>query len=509
MKHVILLCLLVISRLSLLADDYKLLITEPLSLDDYKPHLVELNREDAIKTFDGKYVCARLMIKSSILDLKFESSYLIKQQQFQGEYTLYIAPGSKKIKVSSQQYNVTNQTITFRDYGILHLAEKTAYKMAIGQQQLIHVGNLTVTSTPSPALVYIDDSLAGNTTLQRDLEVGSHTIRVEKENYSTQSKQIMIKEDSTHTWHADLKLEKAPLIVQTDPQTYIYIDQKRVGRGYFKGNVTIGEHRIVVRYISKDGQTLLMDGDQNFDVSEIGDSVSFFVLGSVELDQSKFELDFENDAITATPIDKNNPTGTISLNRRVTHGFLGDYSVKFSRAKYWSRKKSVSVAADQNAVLKVPVLYRKRAYVFLQYQYTPKANIGAMIGICGKVGGYVSARYNIGSYGFKNVKPEENSFGLNCLAGDAGLMFRFCQEMYFYMGAGYGTFENSGLKIKRQNNIIKYQCANAEAGFIFNIHGKKGQGMTLTIGYNTFIDRDYFSEVPMYYNIVGGLGFEL
>jgi hypothetical protein len=77
------------------------------------------------------------------------------------------------------------------------------------------------------------------------------------------------------------------------------------------------------------------------------------------------------------------------------------------------------------------------------------------------------------------------------------------------MGAGYGTFENSGLKIKRQNNIIKYQCANAEAGFIFNIHGKKGQGMTLTIGYNTFIDRDYFSEVPMYYNIVGGLGFEL
>ena len=469
-------------------------------LDTYSAHLVELKRADAVRTSDGRFVCARLMITSNILDLKFESSYIIKQQQYQGEYTLYMAPGSKRIKVSSRQYNVTNQLITFRDYGILHLEEKTAYKMAIGQQQLIHLGNLTVKSTPSPANVYIDDSLAGNTMLQRDLEAGLHTIRVERENYSTQTKRIMIQKDSSHVWHANLQLEKAPLIVRTDPQTYIYIDQKRVGRGYYKGNVTIGEHSILVKYIPKNGGKMRMKGDQNFDVSELGDSTSFYLLGGVKLDQSKFQLNFENDIITATPVEKDNPTGEIKLNRPVTHGLEGDYTVKFSREKCWSRKRSVSAIPEDTVVLKVPVLYKKRAYVFLQYQYMPKANIGGMLGFCGKAGGYISGRYNIGQYGFKNVDPEDNSFGVNCLMGDVGLMFRFCQEMYFYMGGGYGVYENSKMKI---------QYPTAEAGFIFNMHGKKGQGFTITIGYNTFIHKGYFQDVPFYYNLVGGIGFVL
>ena len=145
----------------------------------------------------------------------------------------------------------------------------------------------------------------------------------------------------------------------------------------------------------------------------------------------------------------------------------------------------------------------------MSYQYSPKANVGLMIGVCGKIGGYVSGRYNVGMPIFSgSLYPaaSDNTFGISSMAIDGGMMFRACQELYFYVGAGFGYIESDGSMF---HSAPYMEGFNMEAGIILNIHGKTGKGCTITAGYNTLVKKEYFEVMDPLSNIVVGIGFAL
>ena len=154
--------------------------------------------------------------------------------------------------------------------------------------------------------------------------------------------------------------------------------------------------------------------------------------------------------------------------------------------------------------------YNKKVWTHLSLQYSPKADAGLMFGVCGNiVGGYVSGRYNIGLPLMRgNFKPAaaDNTFGINSWSVDGGLLFRLCQTVFLYAGAGYESYESAGTKFKASPHL---QGANVEAGLIINIHGRSGKGFTITGGYNTMLNKDYFSAMAPLTNIVAGIGFML
>ena len=132
-----------------------------------------------------------------------------------------------------------------------------------------------------------------------------------------------------------------------------------------------------------------------------------------------------------------------------------------------------------------------------------------MLGVCGKFGGYVSGRLNVGPTILEqNISPhaENNSFGINSWSIDGGLMFRICQELYLYAGAGYGNYESAGTTFREAPYMRGF---NAEAGVIVNIHGNSGKGITITAGYNTMLSSEYFNVMDPLTNIVAGIGFAL
>lgn len=163
-----------------------------------------------------------------------------------------------------------------------------------------------------------------------------------------------------------------------------------------------------------------------------------------------------------------------------------------------------------NTYKRTPRTFDKNVWTHLSLQYSPKADAGLMLGVCSNiVGGYVSGRYNIGAplmHGEFKPAAADNTFGINSWSVDGGLMFRICQEVFLYAGVGYESYESAGTKFKASSQL---QGANIEAGLIINIHGKSGKGFTITGGYNTMLNKDYFSAMAPLTNIVAGIGFML
>ncbi|MCK5660991.1 MAG: PEGA domain-containing protein, partial [Methanosarcinales archaeon] len=93
------------------------------------------------------------------------------------------------------------------------------------------IGGITVTSTPTGAEIYLDDSYKGTTpaTLS-NIPVGSHTIKLTKSGYSDISKTVIVSSGNTATVSGTLIQETGSIIVSSDPSgANVYLD------GNYKG----------------------------------------------------------------------------------------------------------------------------------------------------------------------------------------------------------------------------------------------------------------------------------
>ena len=481
-------------------------------------------RTDSIVDNNGD-LCAILYIKCTLQNLHFSSKYLVHPNSItykNGVYTIYMAgknnkdkysKGAKEITISGE--GIREKTFTFENYcigeirGLKQLMGGGAYEMTIDTHIDNDYGHLLLETYPQGADVYVGDSLIGQSPLSIDLPVGETYLTISMKRHTTEHRFITIRKDLIEYQQIVMNIDQIPVRIQTDPQTSIYFDNRLIGTGSFDGDLPVGQHNLSLTH-----RGLKFTNPLLLQTTDVEKNISYYLLGSVEKDYSTSNID-STDADTAFCVGNCMTDEKIPLSGNITDGLSGEYKVIFRKNGYWTKKTTIQVQPTSDGkknIAKVPVpkMYRARPYFLLSYQYSPKADAGLMIGLSGRAaGGYISGRYNIGHSGFTPIPAEENVWGINSFSVDGGLLFRFCQEMFLYMGIGYGSYESSGEFSYMAKKYAKTSGLNAEAGFIFNMHGKRGKGFSLTFGYNTQADLDFIRSTSPQSNIVVGIGMVL
>lgn len=105
-------------------------------------------------------------------------------------------------------------------------------------------GYVNVISTPeNGATVFIDNKKVGETPFRSDrLKSGEHTVRVMKEMFSTVEQTFVITDGNTTELKLNMAANFVNVIVTTDKDANVYIDNELVGEGAWSGRMTEGDH---------------------------------------------------------------------------------------------------------------------------------------------------------------------------------------------------------------------------------------------------------------------------
>jgi tRNA A-37 threonylcarbamoyl transferase component Bud32 len=172
--------------------------------------------------------------------------------------------GSHKIKLRKQDYDDKEVTV----------AVSAGQTINVDEPLNIKTGSITVNSDPSGAEVYLDNTDKGSTPMTvYDVPVGSHIIKLKKENYDDILKTITVTSGTNIRITENLKIKKNNINVDSSPSgAEVYLDDT------YKGNtpitipdVPVGEHKIKLRkknYYESREITVIVTPEKSTPVSE-------------------------------------------------------------------------------------------------------------------------------------------------------------------------------------------------------------------------------------------------
>lgn len=113
-------------------------------------------------------------------------------------------------------------------------------------------GYLNVTSSPeNGAVVFVDGKKVGQTPYKSDkMASGGHTVRVMKEMYSTAEKTFAVTDGDTTQALMTMTANFVDVIITTDSESDIYIDNEKKGTGTWRGRLNDGSHCLEARKAS-------------------------------------------------------------------------------------------------------------------------------------------------------------------------------------------------------------------------------------------------------------------
>lgn len=105
-------------------------------------------------------------------------------------------------------------------------------------------GYINVTSQPeSGAIVFIDDVKAGITPYKSDkVKSGEHNVRIVKEMYNTIEQIVTVTDGNTTEANIVMTANFVNVIVTTESDSDIYIDNEKIGKGSWGGRLSDGTH---------------------------------------------------------------------------------------------------------------------------------------------------------------------------------------------------------------------------------------------------------------------------
>ncbi len=114
---------------------------------------------------------------------------------------------------------------------------------------------LTIKSAPSDAQVYIDDKLLGNTPLDEELSPGSYSLKVQKEGFRIEEKQIRLTSDLTQSFTLQAS-ESITVKISVHPWAEVFIDGKSIGNvpPIKEISLTVGPHTF--EFVKGDSQVI-------------------------------------------------------------------------------------------------------------------------------------------------------------------------------------------------------------------------------------------------------------
>jgi hypothetical protein len=145
-----------------------------------------------------------------------------------------VESGDYSINLKYDLYHEINENFTLKD----------GDKPNLAYNFLPAFGTLKITSQPTNAKVYIDGEMVGTTPYSNTKQLSEkYSIRVEKELWLGDEKNVLIEDDKTTEKHFTLIKNYGTLTVNS-PNANIYIDNKKMGTGNISQNLTPGKYTV-------------------------------------------------------------------------------------------------------------------------------------------------------------------------------------------------------------------------------------------------------------------------
>lgn len=146
-------------------------------------------------------------------------------------------PGPHQIEIRKPGYLTLTQTV------VLHSGENRL-RLTLSPRP----ANVVVSVSPSiRATLLVDGRPVGNLPWQGQLPPGEHVLMAQAENGASQARHVVLAPASSSSLILALVVQPAELWIQTgSEQAEIYLDQRLVGRGLWRGTLQAGPHRLRV-----------------------------------------------------------------------------------------------------------------------------------------------------------------------------------------------------------------------------------------------------------------------
>ncbi len=206
-----------------------------------------------------------------------------------------------------------------------------------------HFGRLQVNNTPESGMrIYLDGSYTGRrtpATLHR-IESGQHRVTLRDQWYQPKSTHVQVRDRKTSRVNLSLKPVYGEVFVRSSPAAAIYIDQKEVGHGTYKGRLREGIHSFSARkakYASASTERKIVTGHD-------------YTL-NLNLEPKYGHLDVKSE-----PPGARISVGGKDYGRtpRMIHDLLvGEYRVKVDKPGYFSRQLVVTIDEGETTAREV------------------------------------------------------------------------------------------------------------------------------------------------------------
>lgn len=111
--------------------------------------------------------------------------------------------------------------------------------------KLTNIVEVVVTSTPDSARVFIDGTFRGHTPFRSDIGAGQHSVRVDKDGFYYQSRDVTL-DGSNSTLHFTLAKNTSTVVVRTNPGNgWVTVDGKAGQRAPASYELSHGTHKFV------------------------------------------------------------------------------------------------------------------------------------------------------------------------------------------------------------------------------------------------------------------------
>lgn len=355
------------------------------------------------------------------------------------------------------------------------------------------------------------------------------------------------------------------LRIYTVDKAEVYVDDSFVGYGSQSIDVTVGDHIVSARCRADVWQS----NEQRVWVEQQGTNVDLYILGELHI-KNNAHFHLWDVQISLIPENKGAVLNNrISVKDAVVHGLYGKYRIEVSKEGYETEYGNLDFDMDTKSEYVIPELKVKTVMVtphsrstaattprtstpttysaptrqattttttskttaantettsksktytptkkyfpshaFIEYQYSPKANCGVMLGWCKRAGVYASFRTNVAlkkeageSHLYIKGDNVDFPFGYQGYSATGGLMLGLAQWLYLYAGVGYGVQQCNG----SQNlfaSVMNSKGLAADAGIIIRF-----SVFNISVGYNTLCNTEY--NLNPLGNINAGIGFNL
>ncbi|MDP8238185.1 MAG: SUMF1/EgtB/PvdO family nonheme iron enzyme [Candidatus Hatepunaea meridiana] len=206
-----------------------------------------------------------LIVESTIPKLMFHSNRGIKpnavKEEKQGLWYVYLEPGVQLVTIMADGYLDV-------EFGRHNYQPRRTRKILVTGEQPKGLGSFRIETTPSGAMVTFNNlPVPGLTPLTlSDQPTGTHSIRIEKDDYCSLDETVTIEKDKTVTRTFTLQKEYASLKVTSDPPgATVYLDGDQLGTTPLDRNdLSIGEGILTVEkdgYVTNSQTVRLKVGD--------------------------------------------------------------------------------------------------------------------------------------------------------------------------------------------------------------------------------------------------------